>query len=41
MGRKTILFNMLLGTFPPTSGTIVIDGHDVIGWNRTRYLAKV
>jgi branched-chain amino acid transport system ATP-binding protein len=28
---KTTLFNLLTGTFPPSSGSIVLDGHDVTG----------
>jgi len=28
---KTTLMNVLSGTFPPTSGKIIIDGHDVLG----------
>jgi len=28
---KTTLFNLLTGTFPPTSGRIVLDGRDVTG----------
>ncbi len=28
---KTTLFNLLTGTFPPTSGRIVLDGRDITG----------
>src|SRR3954470_6359687 len=28
---KTTLFNLLTGTFPPTSGKIVFDGKDITG----------
>src|SRR3954452_9201970 len=28
---KTTLFNLLTGTFPPTSGRIVFDGKDITG----------
>jgi branched-chain amino acid transport system ATP-binding protein len=28
---KTTLFNLLTGTFPPSSGRIVFDGHDITG----------
>jgi branched-chain amino acid transport system ATP-binding protein len=28
---KTTLFNLLTGTFPPTTGRIVFDGHDITG----------
>ena len=28
---KTTLFNLLTGTFPPDSGTIVLDGRDITG----------
>src|SRR5258706_13061852 len=28
---KTTLFNLLTGTFPPTSGRIVFDGRDITG----------
>jgi branched-chain amino acid transport system ATP-binding protein len=28
---KTTLFNSLAGFFPPTSGTIVLEGHDITG----------
>src|SRR5436190_23475247 len=28
---KTTLFNLLTGTFPPTSGKIIFDGKDITG----------
>lgn len=29
---KTTLFNLLTGIYRPTSGKIVLDGHDITGW---------
>ena len=33
---KTTLFNLLTGTFPPTSGRILLDGRDITGTTASR-----
>jgi branched-chain amino acid transport system ATP-binding protein len=33
---KTTLFNLIAGLFPPSSGRILLDGHDITGWRTDR-----
>ena len=33
---KTTLFNCISGVVPPSSGSVVFDGHDITGWRADR-----